>query len=342
MGRAGRDKFQKEFAAAASARLLGGLFADAANVGARKPVGSVDAGAPNLLCLFDRWPLTNHAEEPSLDGPTLLETRRSLPNSDWLALKPGDLPHAAGSQSAAPSSEWLHACDFLPDAVVFETYWRNFLPQAYRLEGWRGDVGGGYEADEFLSVCRVALYLQHAVLARQGAEWHLHAVGRLSLLCAWLLPALGGGGQRQFSPDADDGRGSEPDGIDPAQAGPRVYGGMDRRRAEAGGFAGRRLRWREVRRANVAAQGWRVGPGAREARGERGGCAANYTNAARPWPATSRTGSAVLKTAVDTRQPALRCPTTRAFSSRPEAPSSLPPTPVFLHPARFHPPFPPS
>ena len=193
MGQAGRRKFEQQFTAAESARKLSGLFAEAVAGSAFVPAQrEVFESNRSVFCLFDQWPVGSPTKGQFVDGKTLLKISRALPGFAALALKPATFSgtSAKDTQAGAPCAESLHLCGFLPDAVVFETYWRNFLAETYRLEEWRGDVGSGYDIDEFLSVCRVALYLQHAVLAGRGRGKHLHAVGRLSVLCAWLLRRL--------------------------------------------------------------------------------------------------------------------------------------------------------
>ena len=190
MGLAGRLKFEQEFTAGESARKLAGLFAEARSDHQSAPVRDVVPASGRILCLFDRWPMPDQADGWLFDKQAFPAGSRSLDGIKFLALKPGHFSLAADEPGVSFSREFLHRCCFLPDAVVFETYWRNFLSQAYQLESWRAEAGGSYDSDEFLSACRLALYLQEAVLPRLGMCGHLHAVGRVSLLCAWLLRKL--------------------------------------------------------------------------------------------------------------------------------------------------------
>ena len=190
MGQAGREKLEQEFSAVRSAEELGALFGEAKRRTAFVPTRTVP-GTPSvhLVCLFDEWPPVPGSIGIGVNEPPSADLHRLLPTARWLALKPGRFGHSSAPPFAAAPSETLRGFEFLPDAVVFETYWRKHASPAHRLEGWRGEIGGGYEPEEILLACRRALYLQQTLPAAVVPR-HLHAVGRSALLCAWLLRRL--------------------------------------------------------------------------------------------------------------------------------------------------------
>lgn len=171
LGRMGRCVMTEKFSAASSAEQLTALFtrANAENSNPFKPTVS-EKTERELFLLFDRWPM----EQGQF---------ASLPPDDAgiLALEPGNL---------AAASVRLHDVEYLPDDVVFETYWRQRDPLVHQLESWRGVVGGGCAAEDYLLACRRAYYLRSTLLSSRVARRHLHAVGFQAVLCVWLLRRL--------------------------------------------------------------------------------------------------------------------------------------------------------
>ncbi len=172
LGEAGRLRVVEKFSAAASAEQLGALFAasraNSSSVSGKRTGSTADG---RIVCLCDEFP-----------PPVAVEPEQMR----LLAFRAGSL-----TSHPVPDATLLRACVFLPDDMVFETYWRNNDPAVHQLESWRADAGGACLTDVFLLACRRALYLRRTVFAAPAARIHLHAMGPQALLCAWLLRRLG-------------------------------------------------------------------------------------------------------------------------------------------------------
>ena len=209
LGRAGRLRVEEKFSAQASARQLGELFAQAAKPSAFPPFGAISLDPDRTaFCLLDHWPLENNPAGLPLDESALRELRQAFPAVVLAALKPGDLSSAADPNQPTPAAAVLRACEFLPDAVVFETYWRDLPSLAHQMESWRGEVGGAVDPDDYLLACRRALYLRQTLLAGAGTGRHLHAAGASALLCVWLLWRLEAADTASFYLPARQGGGA--------------------------------------------------------------------------------------------------------------------------------------
>ena len=191
MGRSGRLRVKEKFSAQDSARQLGGLFAKAAKSAVFVPTRTTSPERiGTMFCLLDQWPLENDSTELLLDESAWRELHRVFPEVVLTAFKPGNFSSASDVSSPTCPAAILRACEFLPDPVVIETTWRDLPARAHRLEGWRGEMGGAVDPDEYLLACRRALYLRETFLAGHGTGRHLHAVGPSALLCAWILRRL--------------------------------------------------------------------------------------------------------------------------------------------------------
>lgn len=169
MGRAGRERFLARFTAHETGRQLRALF-EQSFAGAAAPEAS-----NGILAIVPHWP-------PADGAP--LELQAELPGLQLLALTCVPRP-------ALAAAERVGGFDFLPDAMVVESVWREHLPLARRLESWRAELGGAVETEAFLVEARRALYL-HLQLGARGPVRHVHALGAGALLVCWLLARLGG------------------------------------------------------------------------------------------------------------------------------------------------------
>ena len=116
-----------------------------------------------------------------------------------VALKSGSFSPDSATLLPVASAIVLREFEFLPDPVVFETYWRQSSPKlVHQMETWRGEVGGACDADEYFIACRRALYLRNTLLKSPRARRHLHAVGPSAVLCVWLLRRLEASGTASF------------------------------------------------------------------------------------------------------------------------------------------------
>ena len=162
-GVAGRAKMTAEFSAAESARQLGALLEAARPGHVFTPTAATDFSS---LCLLEHWPVEG----------VVGDVIQRLPGARGLALA-----------SALVASD----LECLPDAFVLETWWRAFPEMAHRIESWRGELGGGVSAEDFLLAARRALYLCALLKHEPVPPRHIHAVGAGATLCAWLLVRLG-------------------------------------------------------------------------------------------------------------------------------------------------------
>ena len=122
--------------------------------------------------------------------------RLRCPGARYLALASGSAP-ATGIE-AAPTFSLVPTFEFLPDALVLETWWRAFPRDAHQVESWRGLVGGGCKTDDFLLAARRAWYLSQQFQREFTRPWHLHAIGPAAVLCAFLLARLDAVGTASF------------------------------------------------------------------------------------------------------------------------------------------------
>ena len=162
LGKAGRARLTTEFSVDESARQLGALMVAAKTSGTFTP--SVVAGVLSL-CLLGHWPV---------DG-----------------LEQNFLRRLPGVRGVALTTDLTGAdLEYLPDAFVLETWWRAFPDTAYRIESWRGELGGGIGTEDFLLAARRALTLAAWLEHEPGPVRRVHAVGAGAVLCAWLLVRL--------------------------------------------------------------------------------------------------------------------------------------------------------
>lgn len=188
MGAAGRSKLEAQFSSADSARQLGGLFVHAAPAVSRSAEpGPFHDQSPTVF-LFDRWPMSADEDAGAVpDAAVLAEVLREQPGAHFVALQPGSGKAASFPAGGSPEATVLRAFDFLPDDLVFETYWRQPDPTVHRLESARQAVGGACSTDTFLLAARRALYLRHWLEQRREKWRGPHAVGPQALLCLFLL-----------------------------------------------------------------------------------------------------------------------------------------------------------
>ena len=193
MGRAGYDRVSTDFSAARSAEQLGALFARTRKTGSFIPGNlSRTQTSGSVFCLFDRWPLEQSFSQPSAFDGARLASFLERTGANLLALKPGEFESGSGLDPSPSTLNSPAEIEYLPDDILFETFWRKEAAAAHRLESWRTDVGGACPAEKFLLACRRALYLQHRLRAGNARPCHLHAVGSQALLCVWLLRRLAG------------------------------------------------------------------------------------------------------------------------------------------------------
>ncbi len=202
-GVAGRAKLAAEFSADESARQLGNLMAAAK---ARSNFAS-DHSLPiapgtTTWCLFDQWPMSGQASAGPGDK-ALVDLCRRAPGTRYLALATGDAPTAVEQSDA--TFDAVPMLEFMPDALVLETWWRAFGRDAHRLEALRGRVGSACTTDDFLLAARRVLYLHYDLQRGSAGSYHLHAVGPDAMLCAWLLVQIGAANTASFLLDRGHG-----------------------------------------------------------------------------------------------------------------------------------------
>ncbi len=161
MGQAGLERVQRRFSLEKTAGEIAAKFRGLLE-GRFAPENT--SPPPVCLCLLDSLPVQ--------DGTLAAELQ-------WLMKEP------QVTLMAARSGSW--EMDFLPDAMVLESTWRNEPALAARAEALRKECADFHGEDYFLAARR-AVFL--AVLFRRAPWRQVHALRSDTLLCAWLVSRL--------------------------------------------------------------------------------------------------------------------------------------------------------
>lgn len=165
LGAASRAKFEATFALEHTAGQLAEAFRDLGQPGP-------SASASPLLCLLPQWPM--------LDAAAVREISFLLPHPSVRLLAPNCI-----GKLDAPAD----GVQFLPDAIVLESAWRNAPALVAKVEALY-EKCGPVDGEMFFREARRAVYL-----AGQLVNWgitQVHAFRSETMLCAWLLHKLTG------------------------------------------------------------------------------------------------------------------------------------------------------
>ncbi len=164
LGLAGREKFNRTFTLQHTAEQLAERFL---KIIPSSPPGKLTS----VCCLLSTWP-------PSADGANEIAFLTTQTNVRLLAT-------TAGPKQTVDGSE----VDFLPDAMVLESAWRNAPELVAKVESLY-EKCGPIDGEVYFREARRAIYLA-GQMTRWGVQ-HLHALRADTLLATWLLHKITG------------------------------------------------------------------------------------------------------------------------------------------------------